>query len=259
VAPGALDAVRLPEDVVEQDIGAAGRVGARVVADHRIEAEHRLDRIALEPAVEVFAGRAGKQRQRLAPPRQVEGGEHARLQRRVDQALEALRLGWDLERQRPEHVGDLVERREVGGQRGGIGFAELGDFRLAALQPAAHQQVVAGVLRQRQEVRDRAVDDPEPVLGEPHVGDDFGLEQADGVARHRIAEAGVELLRNCRSADVGMRFADADSHPGPTEIPGADQAVVAAADDHRVVDGRVLSRMSFRAWPDFLGAKRCFR
>jgi hypothetical protein len=51
MAPGALLAVHLAEDVVEQHIGAARRIGAGIVADHRVEAERRLDRLAFEPAV----------------------------------------------------------------------------------------------------------------------------------------------------------------------------------------------------------------
>src|SRR3546814_10343962 len=52
VAPCALLAVHFAEDVVEEDIGAAGRVGAGIVADDGVEAKSRLDRLALEPAIE---------------------------------------------------------------------------------------------------------------------------------------------------------------------------------------------------------------
>ena len=49
--------------------------------------------------------------------------------------------------------------------------------------------------------RDHAV----AVIGQPHVGDNPGLQQADGVAGHRIAEAGVEFLGHRRPAhDVGL-------------------------------------------------------
>jgi hypothetical protein len=43
MAPGALLAVHFAEDVVEQDIGRAGRVDAGIIADHRVEAEGGLD------------------------------------------------------------------------------------------------------------------------------------------------------------------------------------------------------------------------
>ena len=43
---------------------------ARIVADHGIEAERRLDRLRLEPALEQFGGAAGEQVQQVpaAPP-----------------------------------------------------------------------------------------------------------------------------------------------------------------------------------------------
>ena len=55
VAPDAALSVDLTEGVVQQHIGAARRVGARVVADDGIEAVERLERIALEPVVEDLA------------------------------------------------------------------------------------------------------------------------------------------------------------------------------------------------------------
>ena len=66
VAPGALLAVHLAEAVVQQHVGRARRVGARVVADDAVEAVGRLDRIALEPAVEIVAGRVREQVEQLA-------------------------------------------------------------------------------------------------------------------------------------------------------------------------------------------------
>ena len=50
MAPGALDPRRLAEDVVEQDIGGARRIGAGIMADDRVEAEQRLDQIVAEIA-----------------------------------------------------------------------------------------------------------------------------------------------------------------------------------------------------------------
>ena len=51
MAPGAGDARRLAEHMVEQHIGRARRIGAGIVADHRVEAEQRLDQIVAEIAV----------------------------------------------------------------------------------------------------------------------------------------------------------------------------------------------------------------
>src|SRR3546814_6784048 len=75
VAPRALLAVHLAEDMVEENIGAARRVGARVIADHRVETEGGLDRLALEPAVEHRARRLGEQVEHIALPFEAAGGE----------------------------------------------------------------------------------------------------------------------------------------------------------------------------------------
>ena len=66
VAPGALLAVHLAEAMMQQHIGRARRVGARVIADDAVEAVGRLDRIALEPAVEIVAGRIGEEIEQFA-------------------------------------------------------------------------------------------------------------------------------------------------------------------------------------------------
>src|SRR3546814_21029583 len=57
MAPLARLAVHLAEHMVEQHIGAAGRVGAGIIADYRVKAEHRLDRVSLKHTVDHPAGR----------------------------------------------------------------------------------------------------------------------------------------------------------------------------------------------------------
>jgi hypothetical protein len=42
--------------MVQENIGRARRVGARIIADDTVEAESGLDRRAFEPAVEEIAG-----------------------------------------------------------------------------------------------------------------------------------------------------------------------------------------------------------
>ena len=66
VAPHALLAVHLAEAMMQQHVGRARRVGARVVADDAVEAIDGLDRIALEPAVEIVAGRVGEEIEQFA-------------------------------------------------------------------------------------------------------------------------------------------------------------------------------------------------
>ena len=61
MAPGARDARRLAEDMVEQDIGRARRIGAGIMADDGVEAEQGLDEIVAEIAVEDVGGRLGEE------------------------------------------------------------------------------------------------------------------------------------------------------------------------------------------------------
>ena len=66
VAPVALHAVHLAEAMMQQHIGGARRVGARIIADDGIEAESRLDRRALEPMIEIIASGGGEDFEHVA-------------------------------------------------------------------------------------------------------------------------------------------------------------------------------------------------
>ena len=48
-------------------------------------------------------------------------------------------------------------------------------------------------------------------------------------------EAGEELIGGCRAADFGALLKREHPQPGPREIEGRHEAVVAATDDDRVV------------------------
>src|SRR3546814_21370 len=109
VAPRALLAVHLAEDMVEENIGAARRVGARVIADHRVETEGGLDRLALEPAVEHRARRLGEQVEHIALPFEAEGGETPSLPRAVEQRAQPLPdVRRHAQREIAEQFGDMV-------------------------------------------------------------------------------------------------------------------------------------------------------
>ena len=60
MAPAALLAVHFAEAVVQQHVGRAGRVRTRIVADHRVPAEHALEHVALEQLIEPVAGALGE-------------------------------------------------------------------------------------------------------------------------------------------------------------------------------------------------------
>src|SRR5258706_6233185 len=66
VAPRALLAVHLAEDVMQEHVGGAGRIGAREVPHHAVESEARLDGLGLEPAVEPIGPGYGEEIERIA-------------------------------------------------------------------------------------------------------------------------------------------------------------------------------------------------
>ena len=114
MAPDAALAVHLAEGVVEEHIGGARRIGALIGADDAVEAVHRLDRIALEPAVEKIAGRLQKKVDQLAPHFRVEPGDapaEARRLQKLRQRAPAFRRGVRrrLQHQRAEHIGDCFQ------------------------------------------------------------------------------------------------------------------------------------------------------
>ncbi len=78
VAPLPALAVDLAEDMVQQHVRRARRVRAREVADDRVEAERRLDRVGLEPAVEHVARALGEQVEHVAALRHRQALELAR-------------------------------------------------------------------------------------------------------------------------------------------------------------------------------------
>src|SRR5690606_23809102 len=91
-----------------------------------------------------------------------------------------------------------------------------------------------GAVAARHEVRERSRDDPQAMRPERELLDDPPLQQAHRVARDGIAEAGIELFRDRRAADLGVPLEHADGDTGGGEIARADEAVVAAADDYHI-------------------------
>ncbi len=233
MTPRALLAVHLAEHVMEQNIGRARRVGAGVVADHRVEAERRLDRLALEPAVQEGARALGEEVDEVALALERQLRQRAPLRRRPQQRLKpTARVRRGLERQIAQHVGHAVERGVVGRQSRCVAGGEPGELGLGARKPAPNLQIAA--VRLRQHVGDRPLDDAQAALVQAHVGDHLRVQQADRVARRRVAEARVELFRHRRTADDRPALEHAHGHPGARQVEGADEAIVPAADDDGV-------------------------
>ena len=71
----------------------------------------------------------------------------------------------------------------------------------------------------------------EAMRAEIEIADDGGIEQADGVARDRVAKARMEFLRYRRAADDGVFLQHDNAQARAGEIGRTGQAVVAGADD----------------------------
>src|SRR5439155_8724923 len=110
VSPGSALSVYLAERVMQQHVGRTRRIRAREMPDLRVEAKHRLDRIAVEPVIEQLARalrdelpqvalrRAGEKRE---PPAQSQRAQpvapaSSQVGRRLeDQIAQGIRRGFD--------------------------------------------------------------------------------------------------------------------------------------------------------------------
>ena len=73
------------------------------------------------------------------------------------------------------------------------------------------------------------------MLGQLEVADDLGPQQADDVREDRESEAREELLGHGRATEHRALLEDEGLQTGPRQIGRADEAVVSATDDDRVV------------------------
>jgi hypothetical protein len=72
-----LPAINLAEYMMQEHVGRASRVRARVVADSAVEAIRRLNRVALEPPIEIIIRGDDEQIQEFASHRHIELGGRA--------------------------------------------------------------------------------------------------------------------------------------------------------------------------------------
>ena len=140
------------------------------------------------------------------------------------------RLGGVFERERAQNVGQALEPRLVGVEPLGVAGGELGDLGFRAPRPDLEIAPVG----QGQEIRQRALDDAEPVGVKLEIADDRRVQKRDRVGGDRIAKAGVKFLGDRRAADLRPALEHRDLEAGHGEIGGGDKAVVAAADDDDV-------------------------
>ena len=131
----------------------------------------------------------------------------------------------------PQHVGDLFQFAREGVDRAGIALRS--SFATDCCGAAFAGEEIAAVWR-GQEILRAALDDPQAVVVQLQVGDDLRIEQADGVGRDRIAEAGMEFLGHRGAADHLAALDHLHPQAGHREIGRAGEAVMAGADDDDV-------------------------
>ena len=152
--------------------------------------------------------------------------------RRRQRGQAAADVGRDLQRNIAQHLRHFFQRGIIGGIGRGILAGEAGKLSHRPLCAAAQLEVGIG---EGEEIADRPLDHPVAVIMQLHVGDDFGAQQADGVAGGGVAEAGVELLGHRRAADHVPPFQHPHLQPRLGEVESADEAIVAAADNQGVI------------------------
>src|SRR5206468_12304768 len=106
------------------------------------------------------------------------------------------------------------------------------DFGLRRRESTADLEIA--LAWERQKIRKRPGDDRQAVVRETEVANDLRIEQADRVARGRVAKSGMEFFGNRRAADDATALDNAHRRARVGEISGADEAVVTAADDDGV-------------------------
>ena len=164
VAPLPALAVHLAEHVMQQHVRGAGRVRAREVADHRVESERRLDRRALEPAVEDVARALREEIEQVAPLRQRQRAKrasppsHASTSDATSRMRALPMFGGVTCSSSRSTVRHAIEHRVVRGQRARRRAARIcATSACVAARPPPTLRYAA--VRQRQEVRERPLAD----------------------------------------------------------------------------------------------------
>jgi hypothetical protein len=103
---------------------------------------------------------------------------------------------------------------------------------LLAIGPDRRRAALALVER-----RERTVEreDVETVAWQVELADDLGPQQRNDVAEDREPKAREELLGDRRTAEDMPLLEHDCPHPGPRQVRGADEPVMATADHDRVV------------------------
>jgi hypothetical protein len=234
VAPGADGAVHFAHVVVQQHVGRARRAGPEAGADDRAAGEMGLDQFGLEILVEKIGDAHGPEPDGVVHPRLAEIAEGAAHLEQAAQVARAQRRG--IRRRLHQHRAD---KAALAHDLGGIAVVGLGVAqRVAGQFPPVHVVVVVAgdvvaIAGHRQPAIVRG--DLQPVFRQLQFAHDFRPHQAADVGAVGVGEPRVELTADRGAADIRVALDDQHVEPGPCEIRGGRQAVVARTDHNDVV------------------------
>src|SRR6185437_7058316 len=171
-------------------------------------------------------------------------GEASRLYELVKTAenVAARAVGRRFQHEAAKHVGKRFEPAPICLQPFGVARGEFCDFVFRA----AGGKLQEAAILERQKVVDPARHDLEAMPRYVEVVDYFRIEQRDRVRGDGIAKERKELFRDSCAAYLVAAFQHQCLQAGGSEIEGADESIVAAADDCRII-GCLSHKVSVRS------------
>ena len=233
MSPGAFDSRRLAEDMMKQDVGRSRGIRTGIMADDGVEPEQGLDQFVAEISAEHVRGRLGEEVDQMTLILEAEPVHaSAQLEQRKHVAQAAAGIGRCAKQPLANYSDDGVQGARIVIVILGIRRAVTGD--LPPGEAASAAQYMFGPLG-RKKVVDPAKHHLETVLVKPHVADDRGVEQPNRVARRGVAKTRMKFLGDGGAPDDVTRFQDGHLQAVPSQIEGANETIMARANDQNVV------------------------
>jgi hypothetical protein len=220
--------------MVEEHVRGAGTHRSSPDPDHPAGAEGPLHGLVGEVPIEEIGDRHRHEIDDLgqdAPVAQEVDADEQGLSQVVEGA--ELERGWGPKQQRPDEARQLRKIALVLQIRAGVAAGDGGDLAGGLPRFVPHQE--APSVGERGEVCRIDGVDAVAEAGQEEITHDLRLKQAHHVGRGRDPEARPGLLGHGGPAHHRTAFQDEDTLPGPSEVRGADQSVVSAPYDDRVV------------------------